>query len=85
MLEESSSLHVDSHGGEYDGEVVFVVIQNRLAGHLDQTSLSTDLRSNLHNTQLSADSNINLNDLIQVTKQINSISLSYIYYSIEKV
>jgi hypothetical protein len=49
LLEESSSLHVDTHGSEDDGKVVFVTVVHALAGSrsLDKTRLSTNLSSNL--------------------------------------
>ena len=47
LLEETSRLHVDSHGSKNDGKVVVVVVQHTLAWQLDQPTLSTDLRSNL--------------------------------------
>lgn len=43
LLEESGSLHVHTHSGEHDGEVVGVVIQHGLARQLDETGLTTDL------------------------------------------
>ena len=58
LSEESSGLHVDSHSGKDDGEVVLVSIVNTLGrssfgvslgGELvDQSGLSTDLSGNLH-------------------------------------
>ena len=47
LLEESSGLHVDSHSGENDGEVILVIIQNRFSGQANQRSLTTDLGGNL--------------------------------------
>lgn len=49
LLEESSSLHVNTHSSEDDGEVVLVTVVNALASSrsLDKTGLSTDLSSNL--------------------------------------
>ncbi len=50
LLEEASSLHVDAHGGEDDGEVVLVVVLHAaLLGELDQAGLATDLGSDLGN------------------------------------
>jgi hypothetical protein len=48
LLEETSSLHVDTHGGEHDGEVVLVAIMNTLGSPRpsDETGLTTDLGSN---------------------------------------
>jgi hypothetical protein len=49
LLEEPGSLHVDTHGGKDDGEIVLVAIVNTLggSGSLDKTSLSTNLGSNV--------------------------------------
>lgn len=49
LLEESGSLHVDTHGSEDDGEVVLVAIVNTLgrSWSLDQTGLSTNLGGDL--------------------------------------
>jgi hypothetical protein len=46
LLEEAGSLHVDTHGSEHDGEVIFVTIHDTLA-LLDETSLTANLGSNL--------------------------------------
>jgi len=43
LLEETGRLHVHTHSGEHDGEVVGVVIQHGLARQLDETGLTTDL------------------------------------------
>jgi hypothetical protein len=45
--EETGSLQVHTHGTENNGEVVIVHIVNTLALLLDETSLATDLCSNL--------------------------------------
>jgi hypothetical protein len=45
--EETTGLHVNTHGGEHDGEVLLVAIMDILGRLLDQTGLSTDLSSNL--------------------------------------
>lgn len=49
LFEEASGLHIDTHGGKDDREVVLVAIVNAFgsSGTLDKTSLSTDLCSNL--------------------------------------
>jgi hypothetical protein len=49
LLEESSSLHVDTHGGKDDREVVLVPVVDALgrSGPLDQAGLTTDLGGNL--------------------------------------
>ena len=49
LFEEPSSLHVHSHSRKDDGEIVFVTIVHTFSGSgsLDETSLSTNLRSNL--------------------------------------
>jgi len=50
LLKESSSLHVDSHGSEDNGEIVAAVVHDVLslrAMLLDQASLATDLGSDL--------------------------------------
>lgn len=47
LLEEPSSLHVDTHGREHHGEVVFVSIVDVFRGAFDQAGLSYDLCSNL--------------------------------------
>ena len=47
LLEESCGLHVDTHGREHDGEVIFMSVMNILCWALDQTCLSDDLGSNL--------------------------------------
>jgi hypothetical protein len=49
LLEEPGSLHVDTHSGEDDGEVVLVAVVDTLVGSwaLDQTGLTTDLGGNL--------------------------------------
>ena len=44
-LEESSSLQVDSHCGEDNGEIFFIVILDIFS--LDERSLSTDLWTDL--------------------------------------
>ena len=45
--EESTRLHVDTHGSEDDGEVLLMTIMNILCRLVHQTSLSTNLSSNL--------------------------------------
>jgi hypothetical protein len=47
LLEESSGLHVDTHGGKHDGEVVFMVVKDGLLRSFYETSLTTDLSGNL--------------------------------------
>jgi hypothetical protein len=49
LLEESSSLHVDTHGSEDNGEVILVTIVYTLgsAWSVDETGLSTNLSSNV--------------------------------------
>ena len=47
LLEKSSGFHVHTHGGEHDGEVVLVRVQNGLAWGLDKTGLPTDLSGDL--------------------------------------
>lgn len=49
LLEKSSSLHVDTHGGKDDREVVLVPVVDALgrSGPLDQAGLTTDLGGNL--------------------------------------
>lgn len=47
-LEEASSLHVDTHCGEDDREVVFVSIVHILSWALDETGLATNLSGNLY-------------------------------------
>jgi hypothetical protein len=49
LLKESGCFHVDTHGGENDGEIVLVSVMNTFSstGSANQTSLSTDLSSNL--------------------------------------
>ena len=56
LLEESSSLHVDTHGSEDDGEVVGVSVVDTLGGtravnlgtgSVDETGLTTDLGGDL--------------------------------------
>ena len=47
LLEEASSLHVDTHRGEDDGEVVLVVVVYAFRRTFDKTCLSTDLRCDL--------------------------------------
>ena len=47
LLEEPSSLHVDTHGCEHHGEIVFVPIVDVFRGAFDQACLSYDLSSNL--------------------------------------
>ncbi len=44
MLEESSSLHVDTHGREDDGKVVLVIVENGFSGKTDEGALPADLR-----------------------------------------
>jgi hypothetical protein len=46
LLEEAGSLHVDTHGGEHDGEVVFMAVVHALV-LLDQAGLTADLSGNL--------------------------------------
>jgi hypothetical protein len=50
LLEESGCLHVDSHGTKNDGEIIGVTVMNTLGGSrsVNQTRLTTDLSSNLH-------------------------------------
>lgn len=45
LLEEPGGLHVDTHSCEYDGEVVFVIVQYRFSREFDKTSLPTNLGS----------------------------------------
>lgn len=45
--EEATRLHVNTHGREHDREVLLMAIVDTLCRLLDQTSLSTDLSSNL--------------------------------------
>ena len=47
LLEETCSLHVHTHGGEHDGEVVFVAVVHVLRRTLDKACLPHDLGSNL--------------------------------------
>jgi hypothetical protein len=49
LLEESSSFHVDTHGGKDDREVVLVAVVDTLgsSGPLDQAGLTTDLGGDL--------------------------------------
>ena len=57
LTEEAGSLHVDSHRGEHDREVVLVAVVDALGRRrlgvpvgrdlVDETSLATDLRGNL--------------------------------------
>lgn len=44
--EEAASLHINTHGGEYDREVFLVAVMNILRRLIDQASLSTNLGSN---------------------------------------
>lgn len=39
LLEETGCLHVHTHSGEHDGEVIFMVIEDRLARDLDRTKM----------------------------------------------
>jgi hypothetical protein len=52
LLEEPGSLHVDTHGGKDDGEVVLVSVVDTLcrSRSLDEAGLSTDLGGNLIGT-----------------------------------
>ena len=45
--EETTSLHVHTHGGEHDREVLLVSVMDVLGGLVDQTGLATDLGGNL--------------------------------------
>jgi hypothetical protein len=49
LLEEASGLHVDTHSGEDDGEVVLVTVVNTLCASwtLDEAGLTTDLGGDL--------------------------------------
>lgn len=49
LLEEPGGLHVDTHGGKDDREIVLVTIVNTLGGSwsVDETGLSTNLSSNV--------------------------------------
>jgi len=49
LLEEPRRLHIDTHGSEDDGEVVFVTVVYALgsSGPLDETCLTADLGGDL--------------------------------------
>ena len=52
LFEEASRLHVHTHRGEHDGEVVFVAVMHILSRTLDKTRLPHDLRGNLDAAQI---------------------------------
>ena len=43
--EESTCFHIDTHGSEHNGEILFVTIMHTFGGLLHKTGLSTDLSS----------------------------------------
>ena len=47
LLEEAGSLHVHTHGGEHDGEVVFVAVVHIFGRPFDKACLPHNLSSNL--------------------------------------
>jgi hypothetical protein len=58
LLEISSGLHVDTHGGEDDGEVVLVTVVDSLGRSrtVDEPGLTTDLSGDLDDGVSSANS-----------------------------
>ena len=47
LFEETSCLHVYTHGSEYNGEIVVMIVHDALTRQLYQAGLPADLSSNL--------------------------------------
>ena len=69
--EEATGLQIDTHGSEYDGEVLLMPVVHVLGGLVDQTRLPADLSGDLVVGQTSGGED---GDLLSTSNGVHSVN-----------